>query len=121
MTRSRTATPPSLFVLLLTAITADLEVKAKSPSYVEFQRDAARKTITEFAALLGVAYLVPPALWLGGQIGPWWLLTLLSAPLAVTLAARVRTATGRDLVPVLIGTSRLIFVHGALFAMGIAL
>lgn len=79
------------------------------------------RTIAEFAALLGVAYLVPPALWLAGQIGPWWLLTLLSAPLAVTLAARVRTATGRELVPVLIGTSRLIFVYGALFALGIAL
>ena len=79
------------------------------------------RTILEFATLLGVAYLVPPLLWLGGQIGPWWLLTLASAPMAVTLVARTRTATGRELVPVLIGTSRLIFVYGALFAVGIAL
>ena len=35
---------------LLTEITKELEVKAKSPSYVEFQREAARKTVTEFAA-----------------------------------------------------------------------
>ena len=79
------------------------------------------RTILEFAGLIGVAYLIPPLLWLGGQIGAWWLLTLLSLPLAVPLVARARTATGRELVPVLIGTSRLIFVYGALFALGIAL
>lgn len=79
------------------------------------------RTIAEFAGLIGVAYLVPPLLWLGGQIGLWWLLTLASAPMALTLVARTRTATGRELVPVLIGASRLIFVYGALFALGIAL
>lgn len=79
------------------------------------------RTVAEFAGLVGVAYVVPPLLWLGGAIGPWWPLTLLSLPMALPLVARARTATGRDLVPVLIGASRLIFVHGALFALGIAL
>ena len=79
------------------------------------------RTIVEFAVLFAVAYLVTPLLWATGQIGLGWLLTLASAPLAVILAARARAATGRELVPVLIGTSRLIFVFGALFAVGIAL
>ena len=33
----------------------------------------------------------------------------------------VQTATGRELIPVLVGTSRLTFIFGAVFAIGIML
>jgi 1,4-dihydroxy-2-naphthoate octaprenyltransferase len=80
-----------------------------------------RATVSEYLALLAAAYLIPPVLCLTGQIGLGWLLTLVSAPLALALATHIRSATGRELVPVLIGTSRLTGLFGLLFAIGIAL
>ena len=80
-----------------------------------------RNTRIEYTALIAIAYLMPPALWIGGQIGAWALLTLLSLPMALALVVRIWNASGRDLVPVLIGTSRLTGLFGALFALGVAL
>ena len=78
-------------------------------------------TIREYQALFAIAFLVPVALAIFGGV-PWaWLVIPIALPLALPLVTAVQTATGRALVPVLVGTSRLTFIFGALFAIGIIL
>ncbi|MEO0326805.1 MAG: 1,4-dihydroxy-2-naphthoate polyprenyltransferase [Myxococcota bacterium] len=75
----------------------------------------------EYALLLGLAYGVPLALALSGTLGPSVLLPWLSAPLAFRLFQRLRALSGAPLNAVLVGTAKLVSVHGVLFALGIAL
>jgi 1,4-dihydroxy-2-naphthoate octaprenyltransferase len=76
----------------------------------------------EYAALLLVACLTPPLLWLGFGFAPWVLLPLLTAPLAVGLARTLAQATdGPTLNRTLAGTARLGLVFSLLFAAGILL
>ena len=77
--------------------------------------------VAEYRYLLLAAYAVPAALFATGGLGWPVLLPLLTAPLAVSLYRRVRDTTGRALNPSLGATARLLFLHGALFAAGIAL
>lgn len=78
-------------------------------------------TIAEYAGLLAVAYLVPPLLWLAGELGFAWWLPWLSVPLAWPLVRAVRSVSGPALNPVLAGTARLGLVFGLLFAGSILL
>ncbi len=80
-----------------------------------------RGTQAEYIALIVVAYLVPPAMWLGGAASAWALLALLSLPLALPLVRRLCRERGRALNGVLAGTARLELVYGLLFALGLAL
>ncbi|MGK7311136.1 MAG: 1,4-dihydroxy-2-naphthoate polyprenyltransferase [Candidatus Longimicrobiales bacterium M2_2A_002] len=80
-----------------------------------------RAAVAEYALLLAAAYAVPPALGLTGRLGPWVLLPLVTAPLAVRLYRRVARDTGRALNPSLGGTAMLGVAFGALFALGIVL
>ena len=50
-----------------------------------------------------------------------WLAIPVCLPLALPLVAAIDSATGRELVPVLVGTSRLTLIFAAVFAMGIVL
>lgn len=77
--------------------------------------------VGEYAGLLAVAYALPVVLVLIGALSAWALLPLASAPWAVTLFRRVRDRRGRELNPALGGTARLLFLFGALFALGIVL
>jgi 1,4-dihydroxy-2-naphthoate octaprenyltransferase len=78
-------------------------------------------TIREFQLLFAIAYLVPLALALFGDL-PWaWLVIPIALPLALPLVTAIQNATGKGLIPVLIGTSRLTFIFAALFAFGIIL
>jgi 1,4-dihydroxy-2-naphthoate octaprenyltransferase len=79
------------------------------------------RTIGEYQALLGMAFLIPLAMAIFGDERWVWLTIPVCLPVALPLAARVRTALGRDLVPVLVGTSRLTFIFAAVFAFGILL
>jgi hypothetical protein len=45
----------------------------------------------------------------------------IALPLALPLVTAIQNATGKGLIPVLIGTSRLTFIFAALFAFGIIL
>ena len=79
------------------------------------------RTIREYQLLLVVAYLIPIILVFAADI-PWaWLVVPASLPAAIPLAMAVQTSTGKALVPVLIGTSRLTFIFGSIFALGIIL
>lgn len=70
-------------------------------------------TRAEYAALVAVAYLAVPALWLGGLLSIWWWLPL---PLAASLVRRVGRESGPALNPVLAETARLHLLFGVLFA-----
>jgi 1,4-dihydroxy-2-naphthoate octaprenyltransferase len=77
-----------------------------------------RGAIVEYVALVVLAYAVPLALSYGS---PWRALPVLSAPLAVRRVRELaRAATGPEYNDTLAATARLLLVHGALFAIGLA-
>jgi 1,4-dihydroxy-2-naphthoate octaprenyltransferase len=79
-----------------------------------------RGALAEYALLLAVAYLVPLFLFVTGRAGPLVLLPWASVPLAFGLFRAVRRERGKALNPVLGRTAMLVLVHGALFAIGLA-
>ncbi len=81
-----------------------------------------RWTRAEYIALLAIAYLIPPLMWVTGiAASAWVLLALFSLPLAPPLIRRLLRERGRALNGVLAGTARLELVYGLLFALGLAL
>ncbi len=80
-----------------------------------------RATEVEYLALIGIAYLVPPLMWLAGVASAWVLLAWLSLPLVPPLIRRVRRERGRVLNGVLAGTARLELLYGLGLALGLAL
>lgn len=80
-----------------------------------------RGTQAEYLALVTVAYLVPPLMWVTGVASAWVLLALVSAPLVLPLTRRLLRERGRALNGVLAGTARLELAYGLLFALGLAL
>lgn len=78
-------------------------------------------TQIEYAALIAVAYLMPPLLWLVGGLSPWALLPWLTAPLAARLIRETRAATGRALNKTLGETGQLELLYSILLAAGILL
>jgi 1,4-dihydroxy-2-naphthoate polyprenyltransferase len=99
----------------------DIETDAAAGKRTLAVRLGRQGTVTEYALLLGVAYATPVALLLAGRLSAWALLPLATAPLALVLYRRVRDERGRALNPALGGTARLLFLFGALFAVGIGL
>lgn len=93
-------------------------VVGKRTIAVRLGENAAR---AEYAALVILSYLVPPAMWLFGIASFWILLAWLSAPLAWPLWQIVSREHGRVLNKVLAGTARLELVYGLLFAAGLIL
>ena len=80
-----------------------------------------RLSRVEFALVVGMAYVVPPVFYATGY-GPFVLLPLLTAPLAVRLGRTVFTRTdGAALNPALETTGKLLAAHSVLFAVGLAL
>lgn len=76
--------------------------------------------VLEYAACLGLAYLVPLALAASGR-GPWVLLPLMTLPLAGAQLASVRRDEGVRLNGTLAGTAQLLFAYGLLFSLGLVL
>jgi 1,4-dihydroxy-2-naphthoate polyprenyltransferase len=72
----------------------------------------------EYAALLVIAFAVPLAL--AAWRGPWLLLPLAAAPLALHRLRQIARRDGAELNPSLKATAQLLLVHGLLFAAGIA-
>ena len=86
---------------------------------VRFGRGAG---LAEYAVLLLSAYAVPVAMYALLPLGPWVLLPLATAPLAIRLWLGVaRIPGGPDLNRYLAGTAQLLMSHGALFAVGLVL
>ena len=78
-----------------------------------------QRTRLLYAALVAAAFLVAVLL---AAATPWSLLALLAAPLAVGPLKRVRSgATGRELVPVLVGTGTLQLAYAVLLTAGLLL
>ncbi len=76
----------------------------------------------EYLALLALAYAVPVVLFAFGLASAAAAaLPLLSAPLAIPLVRSVLRDRGVALNATLVGTARLLLVHGLLFALGLAL
>jgi len=80
-----------------------------------------RATITEYVALIAVAYAVPAALVLGGAAVPIALLPLISLPLAIaTIRESAAGGDPRRLNALLRATAHLSLVYALLFAAGLA-
>lgn len=75
--------------------------------------------LIEYSALLAIAYCTPLYLWLSHHMNPAALLPLVTLPLAVRLAQRLRRERGSSLNAVLAATAKLLFLYGAVF--GVAL
>jgi 1,4-dihydroxy-2-naphthoate octaprenyltransferase len=69
---------------------------------------------------IGVGVLVY-LVWPSAGLTQWGLFGLAAWPLAIGPFERIRTATGRDLIPVLVGTAALHAATGALLALGLFL
>jgi len=79
-------------------------------------------TQIEYALLFGVAFTVPPILWLGMQRTPLVMASWLTLPLAVGLVRTLRAATdGPTLNRTLAGTARLGLFFSLLLSLGIVL
>jgi 1,4-dihydroxy-2-naphthoate octaprenyltransferase len=77
--------------------------------------------VYEYLSLMSLAYAVPLTLVVSGRAPSWALLPLLTLPVAARLCRRIQSDTGRSLNASLVGTAKLLFLHSALFAAGIAL
>ena len=77
--------------------------------------------VAEYVALLGVAYVVPIALFWTGQLGAWAFLPYLTLPIAVRCARRVARDRGSALNASLAKTGALLLLYGVLLAVGVSL
>jgi 1,4-dihydroxy-2-naphthoate octaprenyltransferase len=84
---------------------------------VRFGTGAAR---VEYCACIALSLATPPVIFLLGLAGPWALLPLLAAPLAVKPLLLVLSASGRTLNEALAGTALLHLAVGLLLAAGLA-
>jgi 1,4-dihydroxy-2-naphthoate octaprenyltransferase len=99
----------------------DAETDAKAGKRTIPVRFGRNVGVSEYVALVGVAYGVP-ALLAATKLAPLWaLLPAVTLPIALRLCRRVRDDSGRALNAALVGTARLLFLYAALFGAGIAL
>jgi 1,4-dihydroxy-2-naphthoate octaprenyltransferase len=99
----------------------DIETDARAGKLTLAVRLGERATRIYYLALLGVAYLILPLLWLQGLADGWVMLPWLSLPLALRLAGRMRHDRGLVLNGCLVQTARLEVIFGLLLALGLAL
>ena len=71
-----------------------------------------------YVVLMLLAFLVPALLYMKGY-SPWGMLSLLSAPLAISMIRQLYASEGRELNNVLAGTGKLMTLHGLLFSAGL--
>ena len=100
----------------------DMETDAETGKRTLAVRLGYRWSRVQYVALLALAYLVPPALWLAGPASPVVCLPLVTLPLAVSVARTVGGHTsGEKLNPALERTGKLLAAHALLFGVGLAL
>jgi 1,4-dihydroxy-2-naphthoate octaprenyltransferase len=98
----------------------DRETDVKAGKRTLAVRLGRRAGVVEYGALLTVAYAVPVALVVAFGRSRWALLPVVTLPLALRLARTLATTEGRPLNACLVGTAKLLLVHGVLFAAGLA-
>jgi 1,4-dihydroxy-2-naphthoate octaprenyltransferase len=84
-------------------------------------RIGANATRWEYALLVAVAFVMPPAIWLTGLASARTLLTWATFPVAVLLIRRLWSAAGRALNPVLAATARLCLWFAVALSAGLVL
>lgn len=99
----------------------DLDTDRKAGKRTLAVRLGREATRAEYLALLAIAYITPPVLWLAGALSPWALLPLLTLPLAARLVRQTRHEAGRALNRTLAGSAQLELLFSILFAIGILL
>lgn len=98
----------------------DMETDRRAGKKTLAVRLGRRRTRTLYAAMLTLAFLSPPLLWLAGGMTPWLMLTLLSFPLAIKLVQVVRTRVdGPALNGALARTGALQLLFCLLFSAGL--
>jgi 1,4-dihydroxy-2-naphthoate octaprenyltransferase len=98
----------------------DLETDRRAGKKTLAVRLGRERTRTLYAAMLALAFLAPPVLWLAGGMTPWLLLSLLCAPLALKLLGIVRTRIdGPSLNGALARTGMLQLAFCLLFSAGL--
>jgi 1,4-dihydroxy-2-naphthoate octaprenyltransferase len=111
---------------LATAILVVNNVRDRDTDVVAGKRTLAvrlgrRGAHAEYVLLLLLAYGVPVGLVATGLAGAAALAPLVTAPVAVARVRALLAARGREHNPVLVGTAKLLVLHGVLFAAGLAL
>jgi 1,4-dihydroxy-2-naphthoate octaprenyltransferase len=98
----------------------DLETDREAGKYTLAVIIGYRWSRVEFAALLGLAYAVPPVLVVGFDYPIAVLLPLVTVPLGLSLVRTVWTRTDGDaLNPALERTGQLLFAYAVAFAIGV--
>jgi 1,4-dihydroxy-2-naphthoate octaprenyltransferase len=113
--------------LLITAILVvnnlrDIATDARAGKRTLAVRLGVRGALIEYAALLGLPFLLPPAFLAAGVRGPLILLPLLALPLAPPLVRTLsaRHEDGPAMNAALAGTARLALIYCVLLAVGLA-
>jgi 1,4-dihydroxy-2-naphthoate octaprenyltransferase len=99
----------------------DIETDRAAGKHTLATRLGREGTVYEYTTLIVTAFTLPILIAFWGEPTWTWLATIVCLPLAIPLVAAIDKATGRELIPVLVGTARLTFVFAAVFAMGIVL
>jgi 1,4-dihydroxy-2-naphthoate octaprenyltransferase len=98
----------------------DMETDRRAGKRTLAVRLGRERTRTLYAAMLGLAFLSPPLLWIAGGMTAWLLLSLACLPLAVQLVKVVRTrADGPALNAALARTGMLQLAFCLLFSAGL--
>ncbi|NTV61163.1 MAG: 1,4-dihydroxy-2-naphthoate polyprenyltransferase [Chlorobiaceae bacterium] len=106
----------SVNILLVNNI-RDIQTDRKVGKMTLPARIGAERSRRLFVILTAAAYIIPVVLWLKGY-PVWVLLSLLSAPIAVTTVRELYSSEGVQLNNVLAGAGKLLTLHGLLFSAG---
>ena len=116
---SLAAAGPSTAILVVNNI-RDMETDRETGKRTLAVMLGYRWSRVEFVAMLGLAYVVPPVLWLAFGYPLTALLGLLTLPLAASLTRTVLTRTdGEALNPALERTGQLLAVYSVLLSVGL--
>jgi 1,4-dihydroxy-2-naphthoate octaprenyltransferase len=97
----------------------DIETDRRAGKRTLAVRLGRERTRVLFAVMIGVAFVVPIAVWLAGGLSAWLLLTLAALPLVPPLVRTVSTRSdGPSLNRALADTGRLVAVFSLLLAAG---
>jgi 1,4-dihydroxy-2-naphthoate octaprenyltransferase len=100
----------------------DMETDRKSGKRTLAVIIGKQATLAEYTLLIGLAYAVPPILWLLGHLSGFAImLPMFSIPMGLGLIRAMRSQTGPALNKVLAETARLSLIYSVLFAIGLTL
>jgi len=98
----------------------DIDTDRRARKFTLAVRLGRERTRVVFAAMIVVAFATAWVPWLAGALSPWLLLTLASAPLAISVVQIVRThSDGPSLNRALAESARLALVFCVLLCAGI--